>query len=429
MEQQTVTIAKAGIHASLNARSSVVAAANPIYGQYDKTRRPQENIGLPDSLLSRFDLLFIVLDQLDSTLDRTLSEHVIKSHQYRRPGTLMEPEALNMATSLNLDDTQDASVAVDTAVWQRGGRVFTDSTGSSSGTSNNNNSSSNGELLTKEFLRKYIHYAKNRVQPVLSEEAMQAISGCYANMRARQTRKNLPVTARTLETMIRLSSAAAKSRLSNSVDEHDVDVAMELLNFVMFHEIGRDDNLDGGTFADVNNENIASSALNRRRPGATATTATAASSSSSSAEVETQPQFSASAPSVTGAATGTAAMGEQEELSEEDLDDSQDLLYAGDVDSVDETSPRFLAVRSMLDVLFTEEGRDAVPVTEVLQRLNSTTSSSSRRFNRREVVAALTKLEQQNKVRPSSLLSSLFIDNVIMSSIFMIVIVFCFVAP
>lgn len=231
MEQQTVTIAKAGIHASLNAHCSVLAAANPVYGQYDKTRRPQENIGLPDSLLSRFDLLFIVLDQLDPVFDRRLAEHVVRSHQYRRPGTIMEPEAVNQASSsLGLDDTMDTAAAVDSTVWQRIGKATAQQ--------EVHGADHKDDILTKEFLRKYIHFAKNRIQPVLSNEAMDQIAQAYTAMRAHQSHKNLHITARTLETLIRLSSAAAKSRLSDTVDSEDVDVAVELMNFVLFHEIG-----------------------------------------------------------------------------------------------------------------------------------------------------------------------------------------------
>ena len=82
MEQQTVTIAKAGIHISLNARCSVLAAANPIYGEYVTKLSPSQNIGIQETLLTRFDLIFIVVDSGEEFLDRHIAEKVTQNHRY-----------------------------------------------------------------------------------------------------------------------------------------------------------------------------------------------------------------------------------------------------------------------------------------------------------------------------------------------------------
>jgi DNA replication licensing factor MCM3 len=227
MEQQTVTIAKAGIHASLNARCSVLAAANPVFGQYDRTRRIQENIGLPDSLLSRFDLLFVVLDQVDPETDRKIANHVIRGHRYR-------PDHGGAGHDSDYDDDDSDDEMEDGekihSVWQRN-RHSTRQGDHIEGDAHSD------EVLQHDFLRKFLHFAKTRIRPELSEGAREFIANRYAEMRCRQDERTLPVTARTLETVIRLASAHAKARLSNTVEaQPDCEVAMDVLSFALYHE-------------------------------------------------------------------------------------------------------------------------------------------------------------------------------------------------
>ena len=234
MEQQTVTIAKAGIHTTLNARCSVIAAANPIRGQYAPTESPQYNIGLPDSLLSRFDLLFIVLDQSDTEIDRRVATHVLKMHRHQNAGGAEDED-----TPHGGDD-----VAGDERIFANDDHQEDDELGT----------------LTIDFCKKYLRYAKV-LQPVLTKTAAELIAEAYTEFRQkrelqereadaledayanryaaneRSSANTFPVTARTLETLIRLASAHAKSRLSQRVEKRDARVAIELLNYCLWKEV------------------------------------------------------------------------------------------------------------------------------------------------------------------------------------------------
>ncbi|KAK4488175.1 hypothetical protein RD792_003918 [Penstemon davidsonii] len=225
MEQQTVTIAKAGIHASLNARCSVVAAANPIYGTYDRSLTPTKNIGLPDSLLSRFDLLFIVLDQMDAGIDRHISEHVLRMHRYRS----VVDGGTRLDESSRYDREDDA---------ENGSSVFVKYNRMLHG--KRSDRGRKRDTLTINFLKKFIHYAKNRIQPELTDEASEHIATTYAELRNAssnvKTGGTLPITARTLETIIRLSTAHAKLRLRRQVLKSDVEAALQVLNFAIYHQ-------------------------------------------------------------------------------------------------------------------------------------------------------------------------------------------------
>lgn len=248
MEQQTITISKAGIHTSLNARCSVIAAANPVYGQYDTFKSPQQNIALPDSLLSRFDLLFVVTDEISDTRDRAISEHVLRMHRFIPQG-YSEGEPIKESAGLTfavgdqaLPGEEDLNLEQENsnAVYEK----FNPLIHAGAAEKSKRSKEKTPQILSITFIKKYLQYAKQRMKPVLTSSATSEIVNIYANLRndtMRNTQyKTSPITPRTLETLIRLSSAHAKIRLSQTVEHKDVKVAEELIRFSLFKEVATD---------------------------------------------------------------------------------------------------------------------------------------------------------------------------------------------
>uniref|UniRef100_A0A671PSP5 DNA replication licensing factor MCM3 n=1 Tax=Sinocyclocheilus anshuiensis TaxID=1608454 RepID=A0A671PSP5_9TELE len=232
MEQGRVTIAKAGIHARLNARCSVLAAANPVYGRYDQYKTPMENIGLQDSLLSRFDLLFIMLDQMDPEQDREISDHVLRMHRYRDPHE-QDGAAFALGGTVDALATEDPDVTQEEEeelqVYEKHNPLL------------HGSKKVKDRVVSKAFMRKYIHVAK-ALSPVLTQDAANRIAEEYSRLRNQEQlgsdiARTSPVTARTLETLIRLSTAHAKARMSKVVELVDTDVAVELVQFAYFKKV------------------------------------------------------------------------------------------------------------------------------------------------------------------------------------------------
>ncbi|XP_073251050.1 DNA replication licensing factor MCM3-like isoform X1 [Porites lutea] len=232
MEQGRVTISKAGIHAKLNARCSVLAAANPVYGRYDEYKNPMDNIGMQDSLLSRFDLLFIVLDQMDPDNDRKISEHVLRMHRYRKPGE-QEGEALPFGVTTETLATQDPEAEdeeTETPIFEKHDAML-----------HGQRKDRKERYVSMAFMKKYIHVAKS-IKPRLTKEAADKISSSYSELRDQENvgsekAKTMPVTARTLETMIRLATAHAKARMSKEITEDDAEAAIDMVSFAYFHKV------------------------------------------------------------------------------------------------------------------------------------------------------------------------------------------------
>lgn len=183
LEQQSVSISKAGITATLNSRTTVIAAANPKYGRFNRLKPLPEQLDLPPTLLSRFDLIFVLIDEPNERLDSEIARHILKV----RRG---EAEAV-------------------------------------------------APKIPYELLKKYIAYARKNVHPVLSREAMDEILHYYVKMRRRirggneEGVKPIPITPRQLEALIRLSEARARMRLSEVVTREDAQDAIRLIEYTL----------------------------------------------------------------------------------------------------------------------------------------------------------------------------------------------------
>jgi len=187
MEQQTVTISKANIHATLKAETSVLAAGNPKFGRFDPHTPIPQQIDISPALLSRFDVIFIIRDIPNKLKDEAIASHVLEEHKQTVVRDTIEPK----------------------------------------------------------LLRKYIAYSKQKIKPKLTDEAVEEIKDFYVKLRNQSVRtesdiKPIPITARQLEGIIRLSEAHAKLRLSEEVKREDAKKAIELLK-TSLKQVGYDE--------------------------------------------------------------------------------------------------------------------------------------------------------------------------------------------
>ncbi len=200
LEQGTVSIAKAGITSTLNARCPVLAAANPKWGRFSPDRTISEQIDLPPTLLSRFDVIFSIKDVPNQDRDRRLANRILASHR--------EGEVAGVG---------GVGVAAEVAPF------------------------------SPDFLKKYIAYARRNVRPILSAEALLTLEDFYVKVRHMGEEPNapVPITARQLEALVRLSEAAARARLSNVVEQEDAKRATQIMeNYLRRVSTAEDGRLD-----------------------------------------------------------------------------------------------------------------------------------------------------------------------------------------
>ncbi|KAL1915308.1 uncharacterized protein VTP21DRAFT_6766 [Calcarisporiella thermophila] len=213
MEQQSISIAKAGIVCSLPARTSVIAAANPVGGHYNKAKSVAENLKMSTALLSRFDLIFILLDKPDEEMDLYLSEHVIALHSGKKGDIQAVGRARRLLGTPAFDGQEKLSLD-ERLKYREGEKMFP---------------------IPPALLRKYIAYARKYVHPRLSKDAAKVLQDFYLTLRSKhRSPDSTPITTRQLESMIRLSEARARLELREEVTKEDAEDIVDIMKYSLY---------------------------------------------------------------------------------------------------------------------------------------------------------------------------------------------------
>ncbi|NWR73937.1 MCM8 helicase, partial [Centropus unirufus] len=213
MEQQSISLAKAGIVCSLPARTSIVAAANPVGGHYNKAKTVSENLKMGSALLSRFDLVFILLDTPNEDHDHLLSEHVMAIRAGKQAAC-----SSAVVTRTNTQDRSVLEVLSDRPLLERL-KVLP---------------GENFDPIPHQLLRKYVGYARQYVHPRLSPEAAQVLQEFYLELRKQnQGIDSTPITTRQLESLIRLTEARSRLELREKSTKEDAEDVIEIMKYSM----------------------------------------------------------------------------------------------------------------------------------------------------------------------------------------------------
>ncbi len=249
MEQQTISITKAGIQATLNARASILAAANPIFGRYDKSKTLRQNVAIGAPIMSRFDLFFVVLDEPDEAADERIARHIVSVHQ--RKETAVLPKHARGRNGMHAASAGVGAVSSGTHMDDE----------SPSGGPPSSSAPSSGEdggpLYGLEQLQGYVRYAKT-LAPAFTPEACTAVVEAYLKMRTDDavggSRASYRITVRQLEALVRLSEALARLHLNKRVISRYVFEAHALLKRSIINvdtgAVDLDEALDGSAYAD-----------------------------------------------------------------------------------------------------------------------------------------------------------------------------------